>query len=610
MELIWIDWLLVGIFFAFALGIGFWASRQAGKNASEFFLSGRSMPWWLLGISMVATTFSTDTPNLVTNIVREDGVAGNWVWWAFLITGMLTVFIYARLWRRLGLVTDLEFYEIRYSGKMAAFLRGFRAIYLGLLLNVLIMGAVTLAAIKIGAVMLGWSPLQTVLVASIVTGVFSAAGGLRGVILTDFFLFIVTMGGAIAAAVVAISQPEVAGLAGLLSHENVSGKLSLVPSLSDPELFITVLVIPLAVQWWASWYPGAEPGGGGYVVQRMLSAKNEAHAMGATLFFQVAHYALRPWPWILVALASLIIFPDLASIKEAFPHVDESTIGHDMAYPAMLTLLPAGILGLVVASLAAAYMSTISTHLNWGASYLVNDVWKRFIKPDASAHQLVFAGRLCTGVLMILGAGVALLLENAVQAFHLLLLVGAGTGLLFLLRWFWWRVTAASEISAMISASVVGLAVTLYGIHAPEAWWTPPNWGNLLITAGVTTVVWITVAFLGPQTDERILRNFYCRVQPGGPGWREVVSRAKTDGEEIQTGGDWTVPFAILCTVAGSIAVYSALFATGFWIYGQPVLASLLTLIAIALGIFVFKGWRRVAATPRESAAELNSTSV
>jgi solute:Na+ symporter, SSS family len=605
MQLIWIDWLLVGLFFALALGIGLWVSRRAGQNPSEFFLSGRSMPWWLLGMSMVATTFSTDTPNLVTNIVRQDGVAGNWVWWAFLITGMLTVFIYARLWRRLGLVTDLEFYEIRYSGQMAAFLRGFRAIYLGLLLNVLIMGAVTLAAIKIGAVMLGWSPWQTVLVASVVTAVFSAAGGLRGVILTDFFLFIVTMGGSITAAVIALRQPEVAGLTGLLNHENLVGKLSLLPSLSEPELFLTVLVIPLAVQWWASWYPGAEPGGGGYVVQRMLSAKNEAHAMGATLFFQIAHYALRPWPWILVALASLIIFPDLESIQVAFPHVDERTIGHDLAYPAMLTLLPAGVLGLVIASLAAAYMSTISTHLNWGASYLVNDVWKRFINPAASAREMVFAGRICTGALMILGAGVALLLENALQAFHLLLLIGTGTGLLFLLRWFWWRVTAASEIASMISASVVGLSVTLYNIHAPEGWWTPPNWGNLLITALATTIVWITVAYLGPQTDEQTLRAFYRRVQPGGRGWRAVVQRAHADGEILETGGDWAVPFAILCTVAGSLAVYSALFATGYWIYGQPIWASLLTLLSIALGVFLFKGWKRVAHnTPAASVEE------
>ena len=374
-----IDVTLIGCYFALTLAIGIWSARRAGRNAGEFFLSGRSMPWWLLGVSMVATTFSTDTPNLVADITRRDGVAGNWVWWAFLLTGMLTVFVYAALWRRSGVVTDLEFYELRYSGKPAAFLRGFRAVYLGFFFNVMVMAAVTLAAIKIGSVLFGLSPLVTVAIAGTVTVAFSAAGGLRSVILTDLLLFGVAMTGSAVAAWVAVNHADVGGLRALMTHPGVVGKLDLVPDLASAETLVPLFIMPLAVQWWAAWYPGSEPGGGGYIAQRMLAAKNEHHAIGATLFFNAAHYALRPWPWILVALASLVVYPDLEALSRAFPNVDPAVMGHDLAYPAMLTLLPAGWLGLVVGSLAAAYMSTISTHLNWGASYLTHDLYRRFI---------------------------------------------------------------------------------------------------------------------------------------------------------------------------------------------------------------------------------------
>ena len=449
MQLSFIDWGIIALFFVFFLIIGLRVSKKAGSSSKEFFLSGRNMPWWLLGISMVATTFSADTPNLVTDIVRQNGVSGNWVWWAFLITGMLTVFVYAKLWRKSGVLTDLEFYETRYSGKEAAFLRGFRAIYLGVFFNVMIMASVSLAAIKIGEIMFGLEPWKTIVYASIITVAYSSLGGLRGVILTDFLQFIVAMIGSIAAAIYVVNLPEVGGIHQLMEHPVVATKLHIIPDLSNREMFITLLVIPLAVQWWSVWYPGAEPGGGGYIAQRMLSAKNEKHAVSATFLFNITHYALRPWPWILIALASLVVYPDLASIQEAFPHVSESKLGNDLGYSAMLLTLPKGLLGIVVASLIAAYMSTISTHLNWGSSYVAYDFYQRFIRPDATEKQMVNIGRISTVVLMILAGLFALALTNALDAFQILLSIGAGTGSLFILRWFWWRINAYSEITGV-----------------------------------------------------------------------------------------------------------------------------------------------------------------
>ncbi|MBU6169515.1 MAG: Na+:solute symporter, partial [Bacteroidetes bacterium] len=404
MNLSTLDWGIIIAFFAVTLFIGLYASRGAGKSYSEFFLSGRDMSWWLLGVSMVATTFSADTPNLVTDLVRTHGVAGNWSWWAFLLTGMLTVFVYARLWRRSGVLTDLEFYELRYSGKPAAFLRGFRAIYLGVFFNVMIMATVSLAAIKIGAVMLDLKPVETLLITSIITVIYTSIGGLKGVVLTDFFQFVLAMIGMVVAAIYIVNLPEVGGLSNMLAHPNVSGKLNFLPDFSDSKQLIPLFLMPLAVQWWSVWYPGAEPGGGGYIAQRMLSAKDEKNAVTATLFFNIAHYALRPWPWILIALASLIVFPDIASLQAAFPHIDPKVVKNDLAFSAMLNLLPAGLIGLLIAALLSAFMSTISTHLNWGSSYIVNDFYKRFIRPDAPQNELVNIGRLSTVVLMILAA--------------------------------------------------------------------------------------------------------------------------------------------------------------------------------------------------------------
>ena len=457
MQLSTLDWSLIGGFFLISMLIGVVASRKAGKSFSEYFLAGGQMSWWMLGLSMVATTFAADTPNLVTDIVRKQGVSGNWVWWSFLLTGLLTVFVYAKLWKRSGVLTDLEFYEIRYSGKSAAFLRGFRAIYLGVIFNCVVMASVILASIKLGGILLGASPLTVVLVAGSVTVVYTLLGGLRGVILTDCFQFVVAMVGAVAAAKVICDLPQVGGFATLLEHENVVGKLNLLPNFTDLNALVPLLIIPLAVQWWSSWYPGAEPGGGGYVAQRMLGAKSERDATTATLLFQVAHYSLRPWPWIIVALASLVVFPTLESIQVAFPDVDPRIVKDDLAYPAMLTFLPSGLLGIVIASLIAAFMSTISTHLNWGASYIAHDFYRRFVKPDASDKQLVAIGRWSTVGLMIVAGFLALKLESAMDGFNIILEIGAGTGLIYILRWFWWRINAFTEIAGMAVSFLVAM---------------------------------------------------------------------------------------------------------------------------------------------------------
>ena len=448
-----IDWIFVALFFLILLTIGLLAARDAGKNTASFFLSGRNMPWWLLGVSMVATTFSADTPNLVTDMVRTGGVAANWLWWAFLLTGMLTVFVYAKLWNRSKVMTDLEFYELRYSGKMAAFLRGFRAIYLGFFFNVMVIASVSLAFIKIAGVMLGLQPAPALIIAAVVVVIYSGLGGLKSILWTDLFQFSFAMAGAIIAAVYVARSPEIGGLTALFSNPAVAGKLSIIPDISNPELFLSIFLIPIAVQWWAAWYPGAEPGGGGYIAQRMLSAKNESHAVGATLLFNFFHYALRPWPWIIVGLGSLIVFPDIQSMVTAFPDVAEQYIKNDFAYPAMLReFLPAGILGLVVASLIAAFMSTVASQLNWGSSYLVNDFYSRFYNPKATEKQKVAFGRISTITLMVFSVLLALVLQNALQAFQYLLMIGAGTGLIYILRWFWWRVNSYSELSAMVAA--------------------------------------------------------------------------------------------------------------------------------------------------------------
>ena len=568
MTLSTLDWGIIILFFALTLVIGIVVSRKAGTSTTEFFLSGRNMPWWLLGISMVATTFSADTPNLVTDIVRKNGVSGNWVWWAFLLTGMLTVFVYAKLWRKSGVVTDLEFYELRYSGKGAAFLRGFRALYLGVFFNIMIMASVCLAAIKIGSVLLGFTAIETLVIASTITVLYSSLGGLKGVVITDFFQFILAMGATFWATYYIIDLPQIGTLENLLTHPNVVPKLDFIPDFQQREVFITLFILPIAVQWWSVWYPGAEPGGGGYIAQRMLSAKDEKNAVWATLLFNFAHYALRPWPWILIALASLIIFPDIQSIQLAFPNIDPSIVKDDLAYPAMMTFLPAGLIGLIVASLIAAFMSTISSHLNWGSSYVVYDFYQRFVKPDASEKELVKIGRLSTVVLMIASALFALLLSNALEAFQILLQIGAGTGLLFIMRWFWYRINAYSEVTAMTVSFILALYFKL--IHVKLGFDPIANDIQLLLGVAITTVSWVVVTLLTPPSDKSTLNEFYKITQPGGPGWDKVVSDAKEDGIDLDTEKRaWNVPTGILCMLVGSVGIYGALFSTGYFIYGE-----------------------------------------
>ncbi len=584
MSLAFLDWFIIGLFFLISLVIGISVSKKAGASSSDFFLSGRNMPWWLLGISMVATTFSADTPNLVTNLVRDQGVAGNWGWWAFLLTGMLTVFVYAKLWRRSEVMTDIEFYELRYSGKAAAFLRGFRALYLGLVFNVLVMGSVSLAAIKFGQVILGLEGWQTLLIAGSITLVYSALGGLKAVIITDLVQFAMAMIGSIWAAIYLVNLPDVGGLSTLFANEAVMSKTSILPSFSDPNMWVPILLVPLAVQWWASYYPGSEPGGGGYIAQRMLSAKDERNAMGATLLYNAAHFALRPWPWILIALASIVIFPELSDLQAAFPDLPADKLGNDVAYPAMLTLLPTGLLGLVAAALIAAYMSTMSTQLNLGASYLVNDFYKRFIKPDANERELVWAGRISTIVSMILGTWLGLILTDASQAFNLLLLLGAGTGLIYILRWFWWRINAFTEIVAMVSSLIIASYLTF--LHDDLGWLPLAPWMKTIAGAALTTLIWVLSTYLTPQTDESVLTKFYSKIKPAGAGWKKFA------GEHPQSSDN--LPLEILGMVVGTIAIFSTLFATGQWIYGNYGSAMGLTVLS-AVGIFaLFKIWERI----------------
>ena len=553
-----LDWLIIGASIVISFIPAIFFARRASKSTAEFFTSGRSAPWWLVGVSMVATTFSTDTPNLVTNMVRERGVSENWLWWSFLLTGMMTVFFYARLWRRSGVLTDLEFYEIRYSGKASTFLRGFRAVYLGLFFNCVIMATVNLAAAKIGNVVLGWPMERTLLVCAVMTIFFASVSGLWGVLVTDSLQFTITMTGTFAVAYFALQQPEVGGLAGLFAKVPAR-TLALLPDFGDWSVALSVFVIPLTVQWWSVWYPGAEPGGGSYIAQRMLASKTEKDAVIGTLLFNVMHYALRPWPWIITALCSTLIYPQLSDIARTFPYVQPSLIGHDMAYPAMMRFLPAGFLGLVVAGTLAAYRSTIETHLNWGTSYLVHDFYRRFLRPGRAERHYVLAGRLTTAMLMVCAALMTYALGTAKEAFDLILSVGAGTGLLYLLRWFWWRVNAWSEIAAMAGSFVVAIGFFVARKNGAEV----SSYVALLSTVAVTTIIWVIATFAAPPTDRATLVRFYQLVRPAGAGWAAV--RKEAGGA---ASGD-SLPQAMLGWVLGCALVYSALFGTGSWLYGR-----------------------------------------
>ena len=595
MHLQLIDWLIVLATLLICFIPALFFGKRAGQNTTEFFVSGRAVPWWLAGLSMVATTFSSDTPNLVTDIVRQKGVAGNWVWWAFVLTGVATVFFYARLWRRSGVMTDLEFYELRYSGKAASFVRGFRSVYLGLFFNCMIMATVNLAAVKIAGVLFGLDRWQTLAFVGALNVVFATHSGLWGVLVIDMVQFFIKMTAVIAAAYFAVTLPQVGGLSGLvdkLSHTagpNGINYLNILPDFSNNwDIAVAVFVMPIAVQWWAVWYPGAEPGGGSYIAQRMLASKSEKDSLGAVLFFNLAHYVLRPWPWILTGLASIIVYPELSDIQKAFPHLDPALIGHDTAFPAMLKFLPVGFIGLMVGGLIAANSSTILTHLNWGASYLVHDFYRRFIKRDGTEKHYVLAGRLVTVGLFLLSSSLVFVLDSAKDAFDLILQIGAGTGLLYLVRWFWWRVTAWCEVVAMVSSFVV--SVTLFvlaknGIHYSTHI-------ALLVTIAITTACWVATAYLGPQTDRETLVNFYRKVRPFGPGWEVVRREAGEQPAGAETGQN--IPLALLGWVTGCAVIWSALFAVGNVLYGRWGYAATLFAIFVVTGLVLISVIRKL----------------
>ena len=623
MQLQTLDWVIVFSSIAVCFIPALFFARRSSKSTSEFFVSGRSVPWWLAGLSMVATTFSTDTPNLVTDIVRREGVAGNWQWWAFVLTGVATVFFYARLWRRSGVMTDLEFYEIRYSGTPASMVRGFRAIYLGLLFNCMMMASVNLAACKIANILFGIEPWVTLVVCGLLNVVFAAHSGLWGVLVIDMIQFFVMMAGVFAAAYFALQHSAVGGLTGMV--EKLSDKvgpnglnyLNMLPNFSNQwDLAIAVFIMPIAVQWWACWYAGAEPGGGSYIAQRMLASKSEKDALGGVLFFNVAHYVFRPWPWIIVALCSIIVYPTMDDIQLAFPHVQKSMLKDDIAYPAMLKFLPVGWIGLMVGGLIAANSSTILTHLNWGASYLVHDFYRRFIRKDASEKHYVFMGRVATVFLFLCASGLMFCLDSAKETFDIVLQIGAGTGLLYLVRWFWWRVTAWCEIVAMISSFAVSVCwfvmhkagIYIYG-HGQWFWMASesgldgdvvkvPNTTHieLLLTVIATTICWMLTAYLGPQTDRATLISFYKKVYPPGLGWEKIRKEAGVSVLEARANAE-NLPLALFGWFVGCTVIWSSLFTIGNFLYGRYDLGIILGIVFIvssaALIYVVNRIWSR-----------------
>ena len=558
-----LDWTVIAAFFAVLALIPTVAARRAKRTANDFFTSGKSMPWWLIGFSMVAATTATDSANFFAEVIRRDGMSGNWVMWAFILTGLLTVFVYAKLWVKSGVATDIEFYELRYSGRPAAFLRAFRTLYLGVVFNVLVLGNVILAAVKIGVVLFGIEPSTIYWVTVVASVVYTFFGGIRGVIWTDFFLFLVIMAGAVAAMVYGLRLPEVGGLTGLVAHPETAKRLSLLPDFSSWDTLLVAFVIPLAVQWWNVWKAGSEPGGGGYIVQRMLTAKSETHALGGTLFFNVLNWVIRPWPWYVVGLCSVIVYPDLASIQAAFPKVDPALVHGDMAYPAMLTKVPNGWLGLVAASMMGALFSTVAAHLNLGSAYVVNDFWKRFVRPSAGDRELIWVGRAAMLALLLLGCALAPHLKSAKAAFDLMLLIGAGSGAIFLLRWFWMRINAWTELTGMFVSFAVALVLQL---GFPEL----VSWQKMLITIAVTSASWLAVTFLTPPTDAATAARFKAAV--------------RADGRDVGKG--------IVLTAVASFALFDLMYMVGAWIYGWYAKAAVATVLALGASVFVARGVR------------------
>jgi Na+/proline symporter len=582
MRLTWADWAVIALYFLLNIGIGFYYKARASKSVSEFFLSGRNVPWWLAGTSMVATTFAADTPLVVTGLVARNGIAGNWIWWSFLASGMLTVFFYARLWRRAGVMTDVEFAEIRYAGKPAAFLRGFRALYLGIPINCIILGWVNLAMVKILELIFGVGKFEALMIVMgliALTSAISTLSGLWGVLVTDLVQFVIKMGMVIVLAVFAVGA--VGGIDAMKDKLVTSGRgeaLNLIPDLNSAWMPMITFLVYISLNWWATWYPGAEPGGGGYVAQRMLSAKDERHSLLATLWFNIAHYAIRPWPWILVGLASIILYPGLADPETGYIRV-------------MIDHLPPALRGLMVAAFAAAYMSTIATQLNWGASYLVNDFWRRFVKRNESEGYYVRASQLATVFLTIVSGIVTFYMGSIGAAWKLLIVTGAGTGGVLLLRWYWWRINAWSEVSAMISAFVVSLTLQLaFGMDSDQ----PKDFASIMIiTVAITTVVWLAVTYLTKPESQQTLTAFYRRTRPSRSGWAPIAALApdvKVTSSGLSNLLDW---------VAGLVLVYGVLFGVGKLLLHETG-PGLLLLALAGLGGFVIyrdltkRGWATV----------------
>jgi solute:Na+ symporter, SSS family len=615
MHIQFFDWLIVAATLLICFVPALFFGKRAGKSTSEFFASGRSVPWWLAGLSMVATTFASDTPNWVTEQVRKYGVAGNWQWWAFVLTGLSTVFFFARLWRRSGVMTDLEFYEIRYSGKAASVVRGFRAVYLGLIFNCCIMGNVTLAAVKIANILFGLPQWETILICGVLNVLFAAYSGLWGVLVIDMVQFFIKMTAVIAAAyfslkavamktgvgesawaglhkLVSILGPQQVNLrAGepVLSTINGSGQpmLNILPNFSMSEVALMIFIMPICIGWWANWYPGAEPGGGSYIAQRMLASKSEKDSLGGTLFFNLAHYVLRPWPWIITGLCSIIIFPDLKSIQAAFPNANPGLIGHDSAFPAMLKFLPAGFVGLMVGGLIAANSSTILTHLNWGSSYLVHDLYRRFVFKSGNERHYVSVGRACTLLLYVFAALLSYVLTSAQQAFQIILSIGAGTGLLYLLRWFWWRINAWCEVVAMASSFGISAVFMLIGIFRAHAGLEPlPFAKTILIEVAFTTVCWVIAAFVTKPTNSETLIAFYKKTHPAGPGWEKIRRAAGVSESDAALHGDH-MGLATVGWVSGCAVIWSSLFAIGNFLYERNRDARILTAVFVVSGIIL-----------------------
>ncbi|MEP6904622.1 MAG: sodium:solute symporter family protein [Gemmatimonadales bacterium] len=579
-----IDWAIVAAYFLLSTVIGLAFTKRGGESLNEYFLSGRNVPWWLAGASMVATTFAADTPLVVTGLVVAHGVAGNWLWWNMVMSGMLTVFFFARLWRRANVMTDVEFAEIRYSGAPARFLRGFRAIYLAIPINLIILGWVTRAMIKILTISLGVSPVLAVGICFVITLVYSVAAGLWAVLWTDLIQFVIKMSAVIILAVYSVRAVGGIGImrTKLIEHfGSETAALSVLPvSVSNGGLHayawmpLLALTVFLSVQWWAAWYPGAEPGGGGYIAQRIFSARTERDGVLATLFFQVAHYAIRPWPWIVTGLATVILYPNLTDKESGYVR-------------AFVDYLPTPWRGVMMAGFAAAYMSTVATHLNWGASYLVNDFYKRFLKPSETDKHYVKVSRIATVLLFIASIGVTSQLESVERAWRFLLAIGAGTGLVLILRWYWWRINAWSEISAMITSFVVSIVAfrTIPQRFAPG----DPNADAtiMLVTVAVSTVVWLGVTFMTSPEPDSILEAFYHRVRPGGPGWRRISEKAGFGREGIPGGA-----LAWSNWIAGIVAVYSTLFGIGKLIFGDIVPAVVMLAVASTAFYWISRSFR------------------